>query len=62
MRVNINRRNVGVNFIETGEAEIVVWSPLAKSVDVITNEKKIALTNELGYWKKITRNSTWFKI
>jgi maltooligosyltrehalose trehalohydrolase len=55
MRVNINRRNIGVNFTETEEAEIVVWSPLAGSVDVITREKRIALTNVQGYWKTITR-------
>jgi maltooligosyltrehalose trehalohydrolase len=55
MRVNINRRNIGVNFTETGEAEIVVWSPLAKTVDVITGQKKIALTNSAGYWRSITR-------
>ncbi len=54
MRVNINRRNIGVNFIDTGETEIVVWSPLAKTVEVVTEGKKIALTNDNGYWKNVT--------
>jgi len=56
MRVNINRRNIGVNFIDTGEAEIVIWSPLAKSVDVFVNEKKISLSNNFGHWKAVTRD------
>jgi maltooligosyltrehalose trehalohydrolase len=54
MRVNINRRNIGVNFIDTGETEIVVWSPLAKTVEVVAEGKKIALTNDNGYWKNVT--------
>jgi maltooligosyltrehalose trehalohydrolase len=55
MRVNISRRNIGVNFIDTGEAEIVIWSPLAKSVDVFADEKKISLSSDVGYWKAVTR-------
>ena len=58
MRVNINKRNIGINFTGTGEAEIVVWSPLAKSVEVIAGEKKIVLEDESGYWKKVTRDIT----
>jgi maltooligosyltrehalose trehalohydrolase len=55
MRVNINRRNIGVNFIATGEAEIAVWSPLSKTVEIIIEQKKIGLTNNVGYWTSITR-------
>lgn len=58
MRVNINKRNIGINFTGTGEAEIVIWSPLAKSVEVITGERKIVLEDESGYWKKVTREIT----
>lgn len=56
MRVNINKRNIGINFIESGEAEIVVWSPTAKSIEIITESKeKIALTNEHPrYWTATT--------
>src|SRR5687768_5215249 len=57
MRVNINKRNIGINFIESGEAEIVVWSPTAKSIEIITDTKeRIALTNKsIGYWTSTTR-------
>jgi maltooligosyltrehalose trehalohydrolase len=57
MRVNINKRNIGINFIESGEAEIVVWSPTAKSIEIITDTKeKIALTNNtIGYWTSTTK-------
>src|SRR5690349_9345563 len=54
MRVNIDNRNIGVNFLANGEARIVVWSPLAKTVDVVIDEKKISLTNNLGYWSVTT--------
>lgn len=56
MRVNINSRNIGVNFLATGEARIVVWSPLAKTVEVVADDdKKITLSNSLGYWSTTTR-------
>lgn len=56
MRVNINKRNIGINFIESGEAEIVIWSPLARSVEVVPGKgEKIILTREgHGYWKAIS--------
>lgn len=56
MRVNINKRNIGINFIESGEAEIVIWSPLAKNVEVVPEKgEKIILTHEgHGYWKAIS--------
>lgn len=41
--------------METGEAEIVVWSPLAKSVEVVTDKKKFTLSNNDGYWRSTTR-------
>ena len=56
MRVNINKRTIGINFIASGEAEIVVWSPAAKSIEIFTEtNKKISLTNnDLGYWSSVT--------
>ena len=56
MRVNISRRKIGVNFTETGEAEVVVWSPLAKSVELVSGQNKIALSNNFGYWTATTRH------
>jgi maltooligosyltrehalose trehalohydrolase len=41
--LNILRRLVGVNFNVNGDAEIMVWSPLAESVDIICNENIISL-------------------
>jgi maltooligosyltrehalose trehalohydrolase len=58
MRVNINKRNIGLNFIDTGEAEIVVWSPLAKFVEVVTGDRRIVLEKDGQYWKKLTREIT----
>jgi maltooligosyltrehalose trehalohydrolase len=56
MRVNISKRNIGVNFNDGGEGEIVVWSPLAKSVDVITDKDEIiSLDHDTsGYWKAVS--------
>ncbi|HUQ67186.1 MAG TPA: malto-oligosyltrehalose trehalohydrolase [Flavitalea sp.] len=56
MRVNISRRNIGINFTETGEADIVIWSPLAKNVEVITDDgEKVSLdVHESGYWKGVS--------
>jgi len=67
MRVNINKRNIGINFVEHGEAQIVVWSPMATNVDVVIEAgKKIELNNEgSGYWKATTtdiNHGTKYKI
>jgi maltooligosyltrehalose trehalohydrolase len=57
MRVNVSKRNIGINFKKTDEAEIVVWSPLTNSVDVemTASGKKIKLSPYgYGYWKAVT--------
>jgi maltooligosyltrehalose trehalohydrolase len=54
MRVNVSKRNIGLNFSETGTAEITIWSPLANSVEIELSAqgKKIPLAkHEDGYWK-----------
>jgi len=53
MRVSIERRNIGVNFIDGGKAEVKVWSPESTSVSIMLIEKDQVLPlqkGELGYW------------
>jgi len=53
-----SRRSIGVNFNAAGEAEILVWAPLAKKVCLRTldNNKLLRLQQqEYGYWYGITR-------
>jgi maltooligosyltrehalose trehalohydrolase len=50
MNVDVNRRSIGVNFSK-GKAEIKLWSPLAREVEVCFDDKAIALEKqETGYW------------
>jgi maltooligosyltrehalose trehalohydrolase len=51
--LNINRRSIGVNFTEQGEAEILLWAPLAKKVCIrlLDSNRMLALKKEeFGYW------------
>ncbi len=51
MRINISKRNIGINFLKSGEAEIVVWSPLASKVH-LTGDINLPLEKQkYGYWK-----------
>ncbi|TDH21563.1 malto-oligosyltrehalose trehalohydrolase [Segetibacter sp. 3557_3] len=53
----IEPRKIGVNFIETGEAHIQVWSPLSGSVELILqrNDTHLALSrSHEGYWTLTT--------
>lgn len=59
MAVNVRKRSVGVNFSGSGEAEIVVWAPLADNVEIIISNESpgwnIALEKQsFGYWKTET--------
>ncbi len=56
MRVNIHKRNVGIN-IRDGKADIAIWAPLAQQVDVLLeNDKRIKLEKgERGYWTSSTQ-------
>lgn len=65
MRVNPDRRSIGVNLRENGEADISIWAPLAKTVNVVINDQVIDLHNEHGYWKLTTtkiKEGTRYKI
>jgi len=55
--VNIQKNILGISFIPSGLAEVIVWAPLSEKIEVILPEKfaTIALVkNELGYWKTTT--------
>jgi maltooligosyltrehalose trehalohydrolase len=52
--MNVNRRNIGVNFTDWNEAEAKIWAPLAKKVALVTNEGEFPLSKaEMGYWEDI---------
>lgn len=56
MRGDYSRRNIGVNFIKDGLADIVFWSPLAEQATLVNySGKNIVLEKkELGYWSVTT--------
>lgn len=62
MSINISKRTVGVNFTESGIAEVVVWAPNADNVSVIIKDGApeapddiVPLKKQLyGYWKTHT--------
>ncbi len=61
MKLNIKQRSIGVNFSETGEAHIRIWSPLSDSVQIIlteSNQTLLLVKEEAGYWHL---NSTLIK-
>ncbi|MFL5809042.1 MAG: malto-oligosyltrehalose trehalohydrolase [Flavisolibacter sp.] len=53
--IDVMNRSIGVNFNEKKEAEIIVWSPEAKSVEISFDNKKLSLkkTDE-GYWEVLS--------
>lgn len=51
--LNINRRSIGINFTKQGEAEVLVWAPLAKKVCIrlLDSNRMLALKKQdFGYW------------
>ncbi|MDB5196293.1 MAG: malto-oligosyltrehalose trehalohydrolase [Flaviaesturariibacter sp.] len=53
MDYTISKRQLGVNFKPTGEAEILLWAPTANKVELVieVNQRKVELIkNEFGYW------------
>ena len=51
--LNINRRSIGVNFTANGEAEILLWSPLANKacIRLLDSNRMLALKKqEFGHW------------
>src|SRR3982750_1736899 len=53
--IDVMNRSIGVSFNEKKEAEIIVWSPEAKSVEISFDNKKLPLkkTDE-GYWEVLS--------
>ena len=51
-QLEIERKSLGVTFIEDGAATATVWAPLRESVAVLVNDtQKIGLQQaEHGYW------------
>jgi maltooligosyltrehalose trehalohydrolase len=54
--INLEKRIIGVNFDENGQAEIVLWAPNASTAYILINEKeKLPLLEEAyGYWQLFT--------
>lgn len=51
MEIDIRKRKIGLNFNESGAAEIYLWAPYAASISLIANDLKISLIKEnYGYW------------
>ena len=57
MVLETNKRNIGVNFYNSDEAEIVVWAPKASNLSLVIDGEEEPLqmhSAEYGYWKLIT--------
>jgi len=53
--IDVKKRTIGINFIGSKEAEIVVWSPNAEQIGIVTDDDQIQLNKEdLGYWRTTT--------
>lgn len=53
--LRVNRKSLGVNFTARGEAEVLVWAPHAKTVEVIAHNKTLPLAEQsFGYWSILT--------
>lgn len=53
----INKRTLGVNFNEEGDALITIWAPLQHKVELILSKDNTAIPLEMdafGYWQTIT--------
>ena len=50
--IDVRKRGVGINFLGEGEAEVVVWAPQVKKLELCIHNKKLPLEkNEFGYWR-----------
>lgn len=58
MMVNYKKRTIGVNFNDSGQAEISVWAPLADKVSIRKNNGEDLPLNkgDLGYWHLTTKS------
>ena len=58
MDMDVRKRTVGVNFMESGEAEVVVWSPVSESmeIEIVGTDKKLRLSKQpYGFWSATTK-------
>lgn len=56
-KIDVSKRKIGVNFVEGGNANIVLWAPLAKDVkiEITSREETLPLKEEaFGYWTLTT--------
>lgn len=58
MRIRTSKRSIGLNFAEKGQAEIMVWAPYAKQVELVKQDStRINLEQAgFGYWNAITNS------
>ncbi|MFD2162032.1 malto-oligosyltrehalose trehalohydrolase [Paradesertivirga mongoliensis] len=56
MKTKISDRSLGLNFNSSGTAEVLLWAPFAKQVELLVGGKAVANLEqgEQGYWKIIT--------
>ncbi|MFL5730327.1 MAG: malto-oligosyltrehalose trehalohydrolase [Cytophagaceae bacterium] len=57
MKSELIQRAIGVNFNSSGEAEVTLWAPYAKSAElkILKDERKIPLIRQnFGYWSATT--------
>jgi maltooligosyltrehalose trehalohydrolase len=53
--IDVTKREVGLNFNQEAEAEIKLWSPESKKVEISSNDKQLPLKQSaLGYWQLTT--------
>ena len=68
MVLETNKRNIGVNFYNSDEAEIVVWAPKAGNLSLVIDGEEEPLqmhSAEYGYWKLISpvlKNGSRYKL
>lgn len=56
MKIKISDRSLGLSFNSSGTAEVLLWAPFAKQVELLVDGKAVANLEqgEQGYWKIIT--------
>jgi maltooligosyltrehalose trehalohydrolase len=57
-RTELNKRTIGVNFNNPEQADVLLWAPLAKQVQLVLNDKNTTIELErhrkFGYWHTST--------
>ncbi|GAA4298726.1 malto-oligosyltrehalose trehalohydrolase [Nibribacter koreensis] len=56
-RLALEKRTLGVSFLPSGKAQVLVWAPLAEQVELILNEGNTSVPlkkEDFGYWSVIT--------